>query len=296
MFMRWINDELPENVCCKRYNGKFDSFRYLGKKFRLNENESYRYMGGRIKSCKKGMALKESKVEDCVITINTDTEVAHGKFTILKKKSTGEKDDEGNTIYEIKKLKVKNPPLDMIEKVLKRDKCIFYKKNLITADSAVSLKSKACQLSSGIIKDDEGVTHVLNTKKVTDAVGHFKKKKRLAIFYFFVGEKELIKSALGDDVTDNIADFQSGKVKHFMVHFTTGKAGIRLADADELLMINVPHSYEQFYQSRQRRSALLKEGKELKVWWAFSTHGIERDVFRVVKAKEDYTLSHYKKR
>ena len=78
----------------------------------------------------------------------------------------------------------------MIEKVLKRDRCIYYGKHLITAESAASLKSKACQLSSGTIKDDEGNTHILSTKKVTDAVRYFKKKKRLALFYFFIGEKE----------------------------------------------------------------------------------------------------------
>ena len=288
MFSRWVNRELSEEVATLRYGGKF-TLAKLGKHFRLNDEEAYWFDGKTIHSCDDGIPLKQSKVEDCIITIDTNKEVVQGPFTIIRKrknKDTGEDEIVEEVEDELE--------LRRFETILKRDKCLYIGDDLVTADGGSSMLSKASQISSGILIDDEKKTHILSDIKVREALKQFK-GKRLAIFYFFVGEKELIKSVLGSDVTDNLADFQSGKSKHFMVHFISGKAGIRLADADELVMFNVPYSFEQWYQARQRRSALLKEGKELKVWWIMTTHGIEQKIFDVVEDKKDYTLQHYKR-
>ena len=289
MFVRWVHRELPEAVAKLRYGRKFQ-IADIGKPFRLNDKESYTAWVTGIKQSEGGETLKESKVEDCFIDVDTSNEVAQGPFVIFKRVKVSGTDD-----YEIKEVEEETLPLFRIERILDRDKCIMVRGELVTIESGASMLSKASQLSSGVLIDDERNTHILSDLKVRAALENFDESKRLAIFYFFIGEKNLIKETLGDDVTDNLADFQSGKAKHFMVHFRTGKAGIRLAQADELVMFNVPHSFEQWYQARQRRSALLKEGKELKVWWAMSSHGIEHRIFDVVEAKKDYTLKHYEK-
>ena len=288
MFSRWVNRELTEEVATLKYDRRF-ALADLGKPFRLNENECYSFNGKKIKKRKKGFPLTESKVEDCILKVKTMKEVVPGPFTIIKKVRVKDGEDR------IEEEEVDELPLHRIEKILKRDKCIYIGDSLVTIDSPVSMLNKASQLSSGVIIDDDKQTHILSEAKIRGAMDKFNDGRRLAIFYIYVGEKELIKSVLGDDVTDDLSKFQSGEVKHFTCHFTTGSTGIRLSDADELLMINVPHSYVKFYQSRQRRSALLKEGKDLRVWWVFSTHGIEQKIFDVVNDKKDFTISHYKK-
>ena len=288
MFSRWVHRELPKEVAELRYGAKFKISQLL-ERFQLNDDEAHYFDGKNIWTCVGGESLKESKVEDCIITIDTSKEVVTGPFTVIKKKKISGTDE-----YKIIEEEKDELKLSEFENILKRDKCLYIGEDLVTAEGGASMLSKASQISSGILIDDDKQTHILSDIKVRKALKQFK-GKRLAIFYFFVGEKELIKSVLGDDVTDNLADFQSGKSKHFMVHFRSGKAGIRLADADELIMFNVPYSFEQWYQSRQRRSSLLKEGKELKVWWIMTTHGIEQKIFDVVEAKKDYTIKHYKK-
>ena len=289
MFFRWVKGELSNEAATLRYGGKF-GVRDLGKRYRLNDEEHYYFDGKRLIECEGGIPLKESKVEDCIININTAGTIVPGPFTIIK--TVKNKDTEQDEIIEEE---VDELPLKDFEKILKRDKCIYIGEDLVSIESGATMLSKASQLSSGILIDDEKQTHILSDVKVRKALEHFDSDKRLAIFYFFVGEKELIKSVLGDEITDDLSKFQSGEAKHFMVHFRSGKAGIRLSAADEMIMFNVPYSFEQFYQSRQRRSSLLKEGKELKVWWVFSSHGIEQQIFDVVEDKKDFTLKHYKK-
>ncbi len=286
MFSRWVHGELDDDVANLRYGGQF-SFTSLGKRFHLNENESYKFTGKHILPCDGGVELKESTVEDCIIKIDTSKEIVKGDFTIIKKIKKGD-------IETIEEIKVEELRLAEFETILKRDKCIYIGENLVSVESGSSLLSKASQLSSGVLIDDEKQTHVLSDIKIREALPHFG-EKRLAIFYFFIGEKKLIQESLGSDVTDDLSKFKSGEAKHFVTHFRSGKAGIRLSQADELVMFNVPYSYEQFYQSRQRRSSLLSKGEELKVWWIFTTHGIEKKIFDVVQAKKDFTLQHYKK-
>lgn len=285
MFSRWVNRELSKDVATLRYGGVF-GLKDLNKPFKLNDNESYRFDGKHVIPCDEGQGLKESTVEDCFVVVDTSHEVCQGPFTVIRKV----KSKDGDSIVEEKHdtLTLKN-----FESILRRDSCIYIGDDLVTAEGGSSMLTKTSQISSGILIDDQKQTHILSDIKIRKGLEHFEPEKRLAIFYFFIGEKNLIKSVLGDDVTDNLADFQAGKTKHFMVHFRSGKAGIRLADADELVMFNVPYSFEQWYQARQRRSALLKEGKELKVWWIMTTHGIEQQIFNVVVQKQDYTLNHY---
>ena len=288
MFSRWVNRELSQEVCDIKYGGQFQ-ISQLGQAFKISDTESYKFNGKKIKKAKKGIVITETKVEDCILRIPTKSEIVKQQFTIIKTISNEEGEDT------IEEEVVEELPLHRIEKILKRDRCIYIGESLVTVDSSMSMMNKSSQLSSGVIIDDDKVTHVLSDAKIKGTMDKFNDGRRLAIFYLFVGEKELIMRSLGDDVTDDLSKFQSGECKHFTAHFMTGKAGIRLSQADELIMFNVPYSFEQFYQGRERRSALLKEGKGLKVHWVFSTHGIEEKIFEVVSDKRDFTASHYKK-
>ena len=73
----------------------------------------------------------------------------------------------------------------------------------------------------------------------------------------------------------------------------SGREGIRLKDADCLVMYNVDFSATSYWQSRDRLTTKNRAVND--VYWIFSDVGIEKEIYEAVSKKRDYTLAHFKK-
>lgn len=181
--------------------------------------------------------------------------------------------------------------LQIAEK-LKKDSIVEGKDEVILADTGAKMMQKLHQLYSGTIIFESGKSQILSTAKA-DFIKNKFEKNRVAVFYKFKAEAEAIKQVYGDNITDDLAKFQDGLCNNFMVQIVTGREGVNLSAADFLIFYNIDFSATSYWQARDRMTT--KQRTVNKVYWIFTSGGIEEKIYKVVNKKRTYTLSHFKK-
>jgi len=164
--------------------------------------------------------------------------------------------------------------------------------NIIEGDTAVKLKNKIHQISSGTVKDEDGNMHILDTSKADFVKSYFTGQK-LAIFYKFNAEFEMLKNTF-DNWTSSPEDFQADDNKVFLGQFQSAREGIRLDTADALIFFNIDFSYLSYEQGKNRLMS-KERTKEAPLYFIFSEGGIEEKIYKQVMNKKDYTMYYFKK-
>ncbi len=163
----------------------------------------------------------------------------------------------------------------------------------IVADSAVKLMGKIHQISSGTVITETGETKILSTYKA-DYIKKMYGDKKIAIYYKFIAEGEMLRQAFPDATTSPEEFNDSEERKVFISQIQSGSMGINLSTADILLFFNIDFSATQYYQARARLGAMDREHAQL-IHWIFSDVGLEKQVYRAVQKKKSYTVSHYRR-
>jgi Holliday junction resolvase-like predicted endonuclease len=161
----------------------------------------------------------------------------------------------------------------------------------IVADTAVKLQQKIHQLSSGTIKFEDGTTQIIDNSKALFIQQNFAEYK-IAIFYNFVAELEMLKQTFGNKLTTDLDEFNTTD-KWIALQIVSGREGISLAKADALVMFNIQFSAVSYFQSKDRLTT--KDREVNNVFWIFSKNGIEQNIYNAVSKKLDYTNSIFKK-
>lgn len=174
---------------------------------------------------------------------------------------------------------------------LQKDLVVRGKNKNIVADTAVKLMQKIHQLYSGTIKFEDGSTQIIDTTKADFIKEHFKGKK-IAIYYKFIAELELLKQVFGEDLTTDLDEFNSTN-KNIALQFVSGREGITLKNADVLVAYNIDFSATTYFQFKDRLTT--KERTENNLYWIFSKNGIEHKIYKAVTKKKNFTSSIFKK-
>jgi hypothetical protein len=183
---------------------------------------------------------------------------------------------------------------------LKKDKVYTMKcGDVIIADTPVKLQSIYHQLSSGTIK----ITKIVNEKEVAtrhildESKAWFIKSKfagkKIAIFFKFIAEGELLKKIFGN-WTDDPEYFNKRADITFICQVVSGREGVNLSSADALVMYNIDFSATSYWQARARMQTKDRV-KASKLYWMFSEKGLERFVYKAVVKKQNYTKSYFVK-
>jgi len=175
--------------------------------------------------------------------------------------------------------------------LIKKDRVIEGKEEVVLADTPVKLLSKVHQLSGGTIKFESGNSKVIDHSKAQFIKEEFKGKK-IGIFYKFKAELKALKDTFGDQLCTELETFNS-TAKNIALQIVSGREGISLKNADCLVMYNIDFSATSYWQSRDRLTT--KDRLINNVYWIFSDAGIEQDIYKAVSNKKDYTLAHFKR-
>ena len=178
-----------------------------------------------------------------------------------------------------------------LAKELKKNLVIEGKREVILADTPVKLMMKLHQLYSGTIKFESGNADVLDYSKARFIASKFKDMK-VGIFYKFKAELSALKYIYGNALTTELDEFNTTD-KNIALQIVSGREGISLKKADCLVYYNIDFSATSYWQSRDRMTT--KDRLENDVYWIFSKGGIEKQIYKAVTKKKDYTLSHFKK-
>lgn len=176
---------------------------------------------------------------------------------------------------------------------LKRDRVLVWDDVNILGDTPVKLMTKLHQLSSGSVIDESG-THIITDYSKAKYIRDYFAGKKIAIFYVYQTEAELLKKAF-PNWTDTAEVFQQsndpGMV--FLGQVRSAREGVRLDTADALIFFNLEYSYLSYEQGKNRLSS--KERIDpAQVYFVCSDCGIEQDILEAVHGKEDFTYNYYK--
>ena len=163
----------------------------------------------------------------------------------------------------------------------------------ILADTAVKLQSKIHQICSGSVKTETGEILTITDNKAQYIKEYFKGKK-IAVFYKFIGELQILKDVFSDRWTDSPEMFQLSDDLIYLGQFVSSREGVRLDTADAIIFYNIDFSYLSYDQAKER--IVSKERtKEALLYWVFTNEGIEEKIYKVVKNKKDFTNYYFKK-
>ena len=101
-----------------------------------------------------------------------------------------------------------------------------------------------------------------------------------------------MKKVYGTELTVELDEFNSTD-KSIALQIVSGREGISLRQADALVYYNIDFSATSYWQSRDRMTT--KDRLESDVYWVFTDGGIEKDIYKAVTKKKDYTLRHFKR-
>ena len=144
---------------------------------------------------------------------------------------------------------------------------------------------------SGTVKFESGNSKVLDLSKAQFIKEEFNNKK-IGIFYKFTAELIALKEVFGDTLCTDLEEFNTSK-KNIALQIVSGREGISLCQAECLVYYNIDFSATSYWQSRDRMTT--KERLKNNIYWVFSNHGIEEDIYKAVARKKDYTLQHFKR-
>lgn len=172
---------------------------------------------------------------------------------------------------------------------LKQDKVIEGKEEVILADTGVKLMGKIHQLCSGTVKFESGNSKIIDYSKAHFIKNHFQGQK-IAIFYKFTAEYEMLKEVFQDQLTNDLDTFNTTS-KNIALQIVSGREGISLKTAKYLVYLNIDFSAVSYWQSRDRLTTMDRLTND--VFWIFSVGGIESKIYKSVQNKKDYTLSQF---
>ena len=161
----------------------------------------------------------------------------------------------------------------------------------IIADTGVKLQQKTHQLCSGTIKYEDGSIQIIDDSKAQFIKEKFEGYK-IAIFYNFVAELQMLKNTFGPKLTTDLDEFNSSD-KWIALQIVSGREGISLAAADHIVFMNLQFSAVSYFQAKDRLTTMNR--KENTIFWIFSKGGIEEKIYKAVMNKKDYTNSTFRK-
>ena len=175
---------------------------------------------------------------------------------------------------------------------LKKDLVVEGKDEVILADTSVKLMMKLHQLYSGTIKFESGNSMIIDLSKAEFIKEKFNGRK-IGIFYKFKEELNALSQVFGaDNLTTELSVFDETN-KNIALQIVSGREGISLRNADCLVYYNIDFSATSYWQSKDRMTT--KDRLDNDVYWIFTNGGIEKDIYKTVIKKKDYTISHFKK-
>ena len=174
---------------------------------------------------------------------------------------------------------------------LKKDKIIQGKEETIIADSGSKMMQKIHQLENGTIIFDSMNTKILDYSKAEFIKQKFKEKK-IAIFYYYKTELELLKEVFKDNYTTDLEEFNNSD-KIYIGQQYSSSMGVNLSKAEALVYYNFSFSGTHFIQSRDRMTTINR--KESDIYFIFGKGSLTEKIYLTVRNKKNFTVKMYDK-
>lgn len=183
------------------------------------------------------------------------------------------------------------PLITKLKEQLLQNGIIQSKTDSILADTPAGLMTKLHQIESGTVITESGASYIIDNSKAFFVRDYFEGKK-IAIFYYYQKELELLKEVFGETLTTDLTEFKTTK-KSFCIQQKTGSEAISLKEADALVYYNFGFSGKDFVQGRDRMTT--KERAENNVYIILCKGGFNEKLYKVVSQKKRYNEAIFNK-
>lgn len=195
------------------------------------------------------------------------------------------------TVIEENILRFDNRPItNKIAKQLLDSRIVKGNNDEILADTPVKLMSKLHQIYNGTCIGESGESILIDDSKAEFIKSYFNNNK-IAIFYYFQGELELLKQVFKDNLTTDLEEFNTTD-KNIALQ-QSGLEGLNLSKSECLVYYNFGFSGKNYIQSRDR--ATVKGRDENKIYFVFERGGISEKIYKQVKEKRSYNIKQFNK-
>lgn len=160
----------------------------------------------------------------------------------------------------------------------------------IVCDTAAKLKTKLHQISSGTVITEDGELKILDRTKAQFIKKEYSGKK-IAIFYLFQAEGQLLKETF-PNWTNVDKEFNENDDLVYICQIQSGSMGTDLSTADVIIFYNIHFASVLYWQARMRSQKIHKKESSI-IHWIFSDRGIEKDIYKAVIKKKDFTTSYF---
>ena len=174
---------------------------------------------------------------------------------------------------------------------LKKDNIFIGHNDTILADTGAKLMSKLHQLYSGTCILESGKSIIIDNSKLLFINEKFKNNK-IAIFYKFQAEKDMIEEFYKDNICFDLDTFNTTN-KNIACQLVSFREGISLKNADYLVYLNIDYSAVTYLQSKDRMTTMDRLSNQ--VFYVFSKGGIEENIYKALQKKKTYTVNNFKK-
>lgn len=164
------------------------------------------------------------------------------------------------------------------------DEIIRGKTENIIANNAAAMMNKIHQIENGTAITESNTAYVIDTYKAEFIKQYFRGKK-IAIFYYFQKELELLQAVFGDSITTDIHEFNNSS-KSFVIQQVSGSEAISLKEAEALVYFNFGYSGKNYTQGRDRMTT--KDRNENNVYFVLAKKSINERIYKAIKAKKKY--------
>lgn len=177
---------------------------------------------------------------------------------------------------------------------IKKDGVAIIRGRRIVADTAASRLSKLHQLCGGTVLDEDDNIVVVSAQKAIEARKLLDKYGKLAIYYKFRGEGQLLRSVFIKELHETWQEFQDAESGVFIAQFRSAAEGINLSTARAILFYTLDYAYLAYEQTRNRIQQYNMQGRGI-LYFLFSDLGLEKEIREIVESKKNYTSVHFKK-
>jgi len=171
----------------------------------------------------------------------------------------------------------------------------FKDQTWILADTGAKKLSKLKQIYCGtVIPEESSKGIIFDTSKAEYIKEHYGKHK-IAIMYCYEAERKMLYEAF-PNATDSPEEFNANKDAVFIGQIRASREGVNLSSATYLLFLGVDFAALSYIQGRDRASFLGRDANNPpRIRYVFATDGIETRIYKTVRKKENFSISHYRK-
>ncbi len=162
----------------------------------------------------------------------------------------------------------------------------------ILADTGAKKLSKLKQIYCGTVIPEESGKGIIFDASKAEYIKERYGKHKIAIMYCYEAERKMLYETFSN-ATDSPEEFNANKDAVFIGQVRSSREGVNLSSAMYLIFLGIDYAALSYLQARDRASFL---GRQIapKIRYIFAANGIETQVYRTVREKENFTISHYK--